>query len=139
MIKKNISPEKFSKSVDLKKDIEALRSRLKELERTESREKMSQEKKEKVIKEEIKNYIRQIEDLPGFSSPLSQRDEAKEIAEFKPSQQVNALISLVFEKSLKEAVEVARNLKNPAILDEFHDALIDHFYKELVKRGVIKI
>jgi hypothetical protein len=48
------------------------------------------------------------------------------------------LISLVFEKGLKEAISVARHLQNPAILDEFHDTLVDQFYEKLVREKIIK-
>ena len=46
--------------------------------------------------------------------------------------------SLVFEKGLDAAVSVAKQLENPAILDEFHDILADRYYKELVDKKIIK-
>ena len=49
------------------------------------------------------------------------------------------LIDPVFEKGLDAAVSVARELNNPAILDEFHDILADRYYKELVAKKIIKL
>jgi len=44
---------------------------------------------------------------------------------------------LVFEKGLKEAVDIVNKLNNPALLDAFHDGLVDCFYEELKKRKII--
>ena len=52
---------------------------------------------------------------------------------------MGALVSLVFEKGLDAAVSVAKQLENPAILDEFHDILADRYYKELVEKKIIKL
>ena len=76
--------------------------------------------------------------MPATAAPLATRDEADEIKKFPPSQQIGALVSLVFEKSLSEAVQVAKNLDNPAILDEFHDILADRYYKILIDKKIIK-
>jgi len=101
-------------------------------------QKAKPEVRERIIKEEIKKYLQELQETPSFAPPTYTRDEAKEISKFPPSQQVGALISLVFEKGLKEAISVARQLQNPAILDEFHDTLIDRFYERLVKEKIIK-
>jgi len=94
--------------------------------------------KEKIIKEEIRKYFQEIQKTPSFAPPTKVRDEAKEIEKFSRSEQVGALISLVFEKGLPYAVLVAKNLKNPAILDEFHDTLVDSYYEVLLKEGILK-
>ncbi len=72
------------------------------------------------------------------STPLSSRDEKKEIKALEPGKQVGALVSLVFDKGIEEAVSVAKSLDNPAILDELHDILVDQYYEELVKKGIVK-
>lgn len=95
------------------------------------------EQKERSIKQEIKEYIRETQQTPSFAAPVKTRDEEDEISKLPSSQQVGALISLVFEKGLKQAVTVARNLDNPAILDEFHDILVDRYYQELVDKKLV--
>ena len=45
---------------------------------------------------------------------------------------------MVFEKGVIEAVEVAKKLDNPYLLDEFHDALVDKLYDKLVEQGKLK-
>ncbi len=97
------------------------------------------EKKEKIIKQEIKNYLQELQQTPKFAPPIATRDEAKEISKFEPDQQVGVLISLVFEKGLEKALSVARALDNPAILDEFHDTLVDHYYETLIAKKMLKL
>ena len=65
-------------------------------------------------------------------------NETDEISKLEPDQQIGALISLVFEKGLNKAISLARSINNPAILDEFHDALIDRYYSELIKEKILK-
>jgi hypothetical protein len=118
-------------------EIQELKERLEKLEAKIEREKMP-EKKEKIVKEEIKSYLRELQKTPSFAPPTAVRDEAKEISRFGAGEQVGALISLVFERGLKYALSVAQQLKNPAILDEFHDTLVDHYYQVLLEKKIIK-
>ncbi|PIR71844.1 MAG: hypothetical protein CO145_00155 [Candidatus Nealsonbacteria bacterium CG_4_9_14_3_um_filter_37_13] len=114
-----------------------LRERIEKLEAQLEREKVPEEK-EKMVKQEIKSYLQELQKTPSFAPPPATRDEAEEIAKFESSQQVGALVSLVFEKGLLEAISVANALDNPAILDEFHDTLVDRYYERLIKEGILK-
>lgn len=136
MPEKKLQPEKIAQGSELK----ALRERVEQLESQLKKEQpqISPEKEEEAVKQEIKSYLRELQQMPATAAPLATRDEADEIKKFQPSQQVGALVSLVFEKGLEEAVSVARQLGNPAILDEFHDILVDRYYKELVEKKIIK-
>lgn len=118
-------------------EIEVLRERVEKLEVRLEKEAIP-EKKEKMVKQEIKEYLHELQQTPATAAPLATRDEADEIKKFPPSQQVGALISLVFGKGLPEAISVAKNLNNPAILDEFHDVLVDRYYKTLIEKKIIK-
>ena len=129
------SPEGiFEKSPKLKEVTEKLTKVQKDLEK----EKLPSLEKEKRIKEEIKSCLRELQKTPSFAPPPTTYDELKEIKDLEPSQQVGALINLVFEEGLEKAVSLARKINNPAILDEFHDVLVDHYYKFLVERKIIK-
>lgn len=136
MPEQGFQPEKISP----KPEIEALKQRVEQLEAQLNREKepASPEREEKAVKEEIKSYLRELQQLPPTAAPLATRDEADEIKKFPSNQQVGALVALVFEKSLDEAISVAKQLNNPAILDEFHDILTDRYYKELVEKKILK-
>lgn len=52
--------------------------------------------------------------------------------------EIEALINIAFEKGVDAAIKAARGKNDPHMLDDFHDALIDRFYKELVRIGKIK-
>jgi len=136
MAEKNFQPEKITSETEvgiLQKRVERLEAQLRKEELP-----ITPEKEEKAVKQEIKNYLRELQQTPTTVAPLVTRDEAKEINKFPATQQVGALVSLVFEKGLEEAISVAKGIDNPAILDEFHDILADRYYKELVEKKIIK-
>ncbi len=136
-----IGPEKDLSAKEPKEypGIEELKKRLERLETQLKKERASiPEEKEKIVKQEIKNYLREIQQTPSFAAPPTTRDEAKEIEKLLPSQQVGALVSLVFERGLPEAISVAQALNNPAILDEFHDTLVDRYYEILIEKKILK-
>ncbi len=63
-----------------------------------------------MAKQEIKTYLQKLQKMPAFAASKVVRDEAKEIAKFPTTQQVGALVSLVFKKGLREAISVAGRL-----------------------------
>lgn len=120
-------------------ELEVLKERIEKLESQLKREGPLPEEKEKRIKQEIKTHIREVQLTPSFAPSVATRDEAEEIAKFEPSQQVGALLSLVFAKGLPKAISVAKAINSPAVLDEFHDTLVDRYYQELIERKIIKL
>lgn len=120
-------------------EMEELKNRIEKLESELKKEKIHVPKeKEKAVKKEIKDYLRELQQIPSSALPLNDRDEVNEIEKFPPSQQVGVLVALVFEKGLPEAISIAKALDNPAILDEFHDVLVDRYYKDLIEREILK-
>jgi len=117
-------------------EIEGLREKLQE-KQIELKDE-SAETKEKAIRKEIEEKLKGIQPLQQPNVPLSDRDEADEIAKLSAEKQVEALVSLVFEKGLEPAVSVAKKINNPAILDGLHDILVDKYYEMLITQGVIK-
>ena len=116
---------------------------------TEKKKVIVEKEAPKEVKEKLEE-IRQIElekieglekeqpsgKVPPISPPIS--DDLKKIKKLDKDNQIKTLIKLTFEKNLAYAVKVARNFDNPYILDEFHDTLIDEYYKELVKKRKLK-
>ena|SRR3989338_11086638 len=51
---------------------------------------------------------------------------------------VQELVDLVFAKDLAEAVKEVSKINNPALLDAFHDVLVDQLYDVLVERGKLE-
>ena len=118
-------------------ELDRLKERIDKLEGQLEKEKKS-ESKEAIVKQEIKSHLQEMQQVLPTAAPVSTRDDTDEISKFPSNQQVGALISLVFEKGLSQAVSVARNLDNPAVLDEFHDILVDRYYDELLEKKILK-
>lgn len=53
-------------------------------------------------------------------------------------ENVQALINIAFTQNLDEAIKSAVKTNNAALLDAFHDALVDELYQELISRGKIQ-
>jgi len=136
---KNSSSETEAQRYD-SLEIAELRKRLAELESMakvgEGVVNEAEQKQE--VKREIKKYLEEVQQTSSSITPATTRDEVREIRKMETSQQIGALVSLAFEKDLKTAVQVAKDTDNPAILDEFHDTLIDHYYQALIDKGILK-
>ena len=52
--------------------------------------------------------------------------------------EVQQLVNLAFTKSIDAAISQARATNNAALIDAFHDALVDELYALLVERGKLK-
>ena len=63
---------------------------------------------------------------------------AQQISAIDPANQVKFLCDLAFQKGVDAAIEAAKNLDNPYVLDEFHDTLIDELYERLRGEGKIE-
>ncbi len=71
-------------------------------------------------------------------NPEAVKADAGQLRTMEKNQQIKALVDLAFQKGVIHSVEVARNLDNPYLLDEFHDTLVDELHKELVERGKLE-
>lgn len=53
-------------------------------------------------------------------------------------QKVQALVNVAFTKSIDDAIKEAKATNNAALIDAFHDLLVDELYNHLVERGKLK-
>lgn len=53
-------------------------------------------------------------------------------------QKVQALVNVAFLKSIDEAIAQVKATNNAALIDAFHDVLVDELYAHLVERGKLK-
>ena len=67
---------------------------------------------------------------PMASAPAYLSDELKD--------KVQELVNMAFNQSISEAVKAASKLNNPALIDAFHDILVDQLYNTLIERGKLK-
>lgn len=51
---------------------------------------------------------------------------------------VQDLVNLAFSKGLAEAVKEVSKINNAALLDAFHDVLVDQLYDVLIERGKLE-
>jgi hypothetical protein len=98
---------------------------------------LSVEKQKEILKEAVNERISTAQPISASQQQVivqtvqKLKDEPKE-------RQIQLLTQMAIDKGVIEAINIARNLDNPYLLDEFHDALIDHFYNQLVEKGKLK-
>lgn len=51
---------------------------------------------------------------------------------------VQELVNIAFTQSISDAVKAASKINNPALIDAFHDVLVDQLYNTLIERGKLK-
>ena len=109
---------------------------------------IEQKRKELEKVKKLEGAVEKIgEGFPAPSVPVVSREEeltdeekisVKKIKMLAKERQLETLGEIALWRGLAPAVKIAKALNNAYILDEFHDALIDKLYKELVGRGKIK-
>jgi hypothetical protein len=149
---KNINAENFQRnvgeqaadlSVDHAAEVEKLKQQLAEAEAKLSAAKPDAEQKpeQEPISEPMQEGQANKEAQNGFSAPAAAapvQTQAQQNQAIDSQNQVQTLCELAFQKGLEAAIKAAQDLNNPFILDEFHDALVDKFYKQLVEQKKIE-
>lgn len=129
------------KEVNFSKEFLEIKERLQKIEGQLTKEE-TLETKEKIVKQEIKDYLQETEQAvltsPATTSQLVKQDEIDEIRQLDPVQQVGALVLLVFHQGLPKAISIAQALNNPALLDAFHDTLVDQYYEMLCQKKILE-
>jgi len=69
-------------------------------------------------------------------SPVHDETPSYELPELKG--QVEELVQLAFQKNIETAVKEAKGKNDPALIDAFHDALVDELYDRLVSEDKLK-
>ena len=91
---------------------------------------------EPVEKEQKTKEIIERESSPAPSAPSGKvQQQVKQLKDTNKENQVKALRDLAFQKGVDFAIEVAKNLDNAYVLDEFHDSLIDELREKLIEKG----
>ncbi len=79
---------------------------------------------------------------PPRVSPIMKDDEIleelKDIMNMDKPKQIKVLVYLAFKKGIHYAADIAKKLKDPYLLDEFHDTLVNELYLLLLKNRKIK-
>lgn len=112
-------------------------------ERLEAKKRELDEKGESRLEREIVRDV--IRELPASPLPVSANisDAAAQKAAYNLKEKEHAhiieeLVALALAKGLASALKIANSLKNPHILDEFHDTLADKYYEKLLETRKLK-
>ena len=91
-----------------------------------------------ILREVISKKIQQ--HAPAYvpkPTPQTQTDDTGSVpAELK--DKIQELINHVFQISLEQGIKEAVKSKNPALIDAFHDVLVDQLYDALLERKKIE-
>lgn len=105
------------------------------------REALREQNKELPHDKEILHSVMQEKLNPAMPAPVpAPSTPAPSTTTIPPElhQKVQALVNVAFMKSIDEAVKEAKATNNAALIDAFHDLLVDELYAHLVERGKLK-
>ena len=74
----------------------------------------------------------------GIQPPPSVKTEPPSYLSDELRPRVEELVKVAFAKSLEEAISLAKATENAALLDAFHDILVDELYSHLLEKGRIE-
>jgi hypothetical protein len=86
-----------------------------------------------VVEEQTGAGAAPIQPAPQPAAPPPSGTELTEM-----ERRVQEFVNIAFEKTIGEAAKEVRATHNPALIDAFHDTLVDQLYDQLVERGKIK-
>jgi len=108
------------------------------LEQTEPELPSEKETLHEIIGEKIQQSVPQYQPAPVTPQPSQTRSQQDDgalsyvLPELK--ERVQELVNLVFNKGLDDGVKEVARSNNPALIDAFHDVLVDELYNTLLER-----
>lgn len=100
------------------------------------REALAHEKGDReILHEVVRERIHNVAPTPVPVTPTPAADPNAATVPAEIHQKVQALVNVAFLKSVDEAIKEARATNNAAIIDAFHDLLVDELFTHLVERG----
>ena len=116
----------------------------------EKKAELGKEELHTIVKEKIQEKMPEYQPstLPGPVLPVPSQIEpvaiSPPVAE-PPSylsdelkDKVQEFVNIAFSQSIEDAVKSVSKLNNPALIDAFHDVLVDQLYNTLIERGKLK-
>lgn len=92
-----------------------------------------------VVGEKIQKHIPQYQPpLPTAQAPTVKAVEPPSYLSQELKDKIQALVQLVFDKNLEEGIKEAAKPHNAALLDAFHDILVDELYNQLIEKRKLK-
>ncbi|HXK40595.1 MAG TPA: hypothetical protein VJ046_00605 [Candidatus Paceibacterota bacterium] len=116
----------------LEKQLAEKRAALDQVE-TKDSEPSEKEVLHSVVGERIQQQAPQYRPRQGGAKPQDE-DEIPSYTEQELKEKVQELVNVVFNKSLEEGIKEVSRSNNPALIDAFHDVLVDQLYALLLER-----
>ena len=114
------------------------KKRAEALKQPEFKEKeLTSEKQREILRQAVSERIQKTQPVPSAQQQVAVQ-KVQQIKTESKERQIQLLTDLAFEKGIPHAIEVAKRLENPYLLDEFHDALVDELYNKLIEEGKLK-
>jgi len=109
----------------------------------ESQTKHDKELLHEVVREKIDEAVVSVptddaSSTPAASSPVTSPSDDFSTLPLAAQATVQQLVIVAFTKSIGEAIKQARATNNAALIDAFHDLLVDQLYDQLVQRGKLR-
>lgn len=127
---------------------EKLRQKRESLTRESSAESLLSDKEilRDVVKEKIQEHAPAFQPSPPVISPAPPAGQgqtgpnvsAPSYLAPEMKDRVQELVNMVFSKGLNEAIQKVAKQNDMALLDAFHDVLVDELYKTLVERKKVE-
>lgn len=124
---------------DLEKKLQEKKTFLEQ--RSSNTENLPSEKEilHEIVGEKIQQHVLQYTPKsPVQTPPPPQVQDTPSYFSQELKDKVQELINIVFDKSVDEGIKMAVNRNNPALLDAFHDVLVDELYNTLLERRKIQ-
>lgn len=131
---------------DLHIEIADLEKRLEEKKRLAEISGVEASPEKEVFKEVVKEHLveKRAQISAGLPSAQTQAQaqqvasDADKLKAMSEQKQLEELINIATSKGPLEAVHIAENLKNPRLVDDLHDHLVDELYGQLVEDRKLK-
>lgn len=97
-----------------------------------------------ILREAVREKIAAIPPVvpfSGTSQPLPSVGAGTEIPSYLSDElrpKVQEFVRMAFEKSLNAAITMAKATQNPALIDAFHDMIVDELYTRLIEEGKLE-
>ena len=75
--------------------------------------------------------------MPSYQIPVSATSDGSSVPSWQDpalSDSVQGLVNVAFTQSLQQAIDQAVKTENTALIDAFHDLLVDQLHQELLNR-----
>lgn len=128
------SPKKEEKTYIEKKDIwKRAREEFSSLEKEETKKEGFPAEEREAIRQQIKREIEMMELTPELQDEAAEK--AKKIDFLGEKEKLEYLLTVAKERGLAFAINVAKNMNDPYLLDILHDILVNEgLYKKFLKQ-----